>query len=101
MERPEHCTAASGQECWECRQSWLFRVTERRINRAILLVKGRAKQAVNETENISKLEHAVRQLRDLHNAQWREMVRKPFKFKTEEPTEKKLLTKLDLADLGL
>ena len=101
--RPEHCTAPSGEECWECTQPRL-RVSERRINRVIKLVKGRSLQTINDTEYIAKLESAVRKLRDLHNAQWREMVRTPWKHQVQETkisTTGKRTTADLLADIGL
>lgn len=102
MLRPDHCTAPVGKECWECYQQ-IFRVTERRINRAVLLIKGRAAKLTNETESISKLDFAVRNLRDLHNSQWRDMVRDPFVFEIEEKPEKNSKANLNdlLADIGL
>lgn len=103
MQRPEHCTAQSGQECWECHQPWLVRATECRIRRAIFLVKGRSAQVVNETESISKLEWAVHQLRELHNCQWCDMVREPFALKAKGQPIKQTKANLDdlLADIGL
>lgn len=100
MKRPVHCTAPSGEECWECTQPWLFRTTERRIKRAILLVKGRAERVTNEVESISKLDWAIHKLYELHNSQWRDMVREPFKFQPAKSTAGKIKS-IDLADLGL
>lgn len=88
-------------KCWEHYQGWYARITQRDIALAKALVKFRTEflsDRVND-DSLIKLEQSVHLLRQIINAQWREMTRSPFIFEEEKP--EKRLTKLDLADLGL
>lgn len=95
---PSHCTAH--HKCWECFQGWQARVLTRDINLAISLTTLRAATVTNYAESISSLREAAWLLQQLHNTQWREMVRPAFIFTTL--LEKKPAVKtLSINDLDL
>lgn len=79
---PLHCTQPANLRCWQCTQGWDIRITSRGISlaRDYLSLRMVLLQKNISSDNLSKVEWAVHYLRQLINAQWRDMVRAPFNF---------------------
>jgi len=86
-------------KCWEQHQGFTTRATNRDIALAAAHLRLRiaALPTIPSFDQLEKVRMATYYVTSLIGRQWREMVRKPFDFRTEQEIGTSLLARLGLA----